>query len=49
MSEIASQAQPQARSGAANKRIKFIIGGAVIAVAISTSFLPPPKARPLIF
>jgi cytochrome c-type biogenesis protein CcmE len=34
MSEIASQAQPQARSGASNKRIKFIIGGAVIAVAI---------------
>jgi cytochrome c-type biogenesis protein CcmE len=34
MSEIATQAQPHARSGAANKRIKFIIGGAVIAVAI---------------
>ncbi len=34
MTELATQAPSQARSGAANKRIKFIIGGAVIALAI---------------
>lgn len=34
MSELATQTQPHVRGNAANKRVKFIIGGAVIAVAI---------------
>ena len=34
MTELATQAQSQVGSKAANKRVKFIIGGAVIALAI---------------
>jgi len=34
MTELATQAQPHIGGKAANKRIKFIIGGAVIALAI---------------
>jgi len=34
MTELATQAQSQVRGRAANKRVKFIIGGAVIALAI---------------
>jgi cytochrome c-type biogenesis protein CcmE len=34
MTEKAPQSQPQVGSKAANKRVKFIIGGAVIALAI---------------
>ncbi len=34
MTELVTEAQPHARSSAANKRVKFIIGGAVIAIAI---------------
>ncbi|UCC88949.1 MAG: cytochrome c maturation protein CcmE [Anaerolineales bacterium] len=34
MSEVVTQAQPHTGSSAANKRVKFIIGGAVIALAI---------------
>jgi len=34
MTEMATQAQPRAGSRAANKRVKFIVGGAVIALAI---------------
>jgi cytochrome c-type biogenesis protein CcmE len=34
MTELVTQAQSHARSSAANKRVKFIIGGAVIAVAL---------------
>jgi cytochrome c-type biogenesis protein CcmE len=35
MTEMATQTQPRVGSRAANKRLKFIIGGAVIALAIS--------------
>ena len=35
MTELATQVPPQARSAAANKRIKFIIGGVVIALAVA--------------
>jgi cytochrome c-type biogenesis protein CcmE len=34
VTEPITEAQPQARSQAANKRVKFIIGGAVIALAV---------------
>ena len=34
MTELATQAQSQVGSKAANKRVKFIIGGAVIALAL---------------
>jgi cytochrome c-type biogenesis protein CcmE len=34
VTELITEAQPQARSRAANKRVKFIIGGAVIALAV---------------
>jgi cytochrome c-type biogenesis protein CcmE len=34
MTELVNQMQPRAGSAAANKRVKFIIGGAVIAIAI---------------
>lgn len=34
MTELVNEIQPQARGGAANKRAKFIIGGAIIAIAI---------------
>ncbi len=34
MSELVSEVQSQVRGSAANKRVKFIIGGAVIALAI---------------
>lgn len=34
MTDMATQAQPHVSSRAANKRVKFIIGGAVIALAI---------------
>jgi cytochrome c-type biogenesis protein CcmE len=34
MSDLVTQAQPHVGSRAANKRVKFIIGGAVIALAI---------------
>jgi cytochrome c-type biogenesis protein CcmE len=34
MTELVDQMQPRAGSAAANKRVKFIIGGAVIAIAI---------------
>lgn len=34
MTELATQAQPRAEGGTANKKIKFIIGGVVIAIAI---------------
>lgn len=34
MTELVTNAQPHTRSSAANKRVKFIIGGAVIAIAI---------------
>ena len=34
MSELTTQAQPKVRSSSANKRVKFIIGGVLIGIAI---------------